>query len=209
MPTVTSLEVQKKNKRRVNVYLDGEFFAGMEAISALSCGLKVGSVVSEETLRAAVFDSEKTAAFEKAVDYLSRSMKTQKQIIDYLSERGFDREVVVAVVDKLQSYRYVDDQAYARLYAEQNSKTKGERRVRQELLQKGVCKEQAETSAAENGANDEQNAAQLAEKYMRGKQPDVKTLARLQRFLVSRGYDFDVVNPIVSRYRNQGEFETD
>lgn len=38
---------------------------------------------------------------------------------------------------------------------------------------------------------------------MRGKSCDIKTLQRLERYLVSRGYDFDVVNGILRKYKQR------
>jgi regulatory protein len=35
--TITALEVQKRNKERVNVYLDGEYAFSLEAIKAATC----------------------------------------------------------------------------------------------------------------------------------------------------------------------------
>ncbi|MCX4286199.1 MAG: RecX family transcriptional regulator, partial [Clostridia bacterium] len=52
----------------------------------------------------------------------------------------------------------------------------------------------------ENGVSHE-SAQKLADKYMKNKPTDLKTLQKLQRYLVGRGYDFDVVNAIVKKYR--------
>ena len=51
MPTVTKLEIQKNNKTRVNVYVDDEFYCGMEAITALAVGLKEGRQVTNDQLK--------------------------------------------------------------------------------------------------------------------------------------------------------------
>ncbi|MCM1043627.1 MAG: RecX family transcriptional regulator [Corallococcus sp.] len=202
MPTITALEIQKKNKQRVNVYVDGEFLCGMEIVSALSAGLKVGKEVSPESLEAAIFDSEVSAAFGKAADYLSRAMKTSRQMRDYLTQKGFAPKVVEETLAKLKGYRYIDDDVYARLYIEQNSASKGARRLKNELLQKGLSLVKAEEYSQTFADCDYGNAKRLAEKYMRGKQRDLKSLSGLQRYLLSRGYGYDVVNSLISEYRS-------
>ena len=88
-PTVTKLEVQKKNKLRVNVYIDDEFLCGMDATTVINVGLKVGKQVSVSQLQDAIFQSETSVAFGKAVDYLSRYMRTASQVNQYLLSKGY------------------------------------------------------------------------------------------------------------------------
>lgn len=202
MPKITDLKIQKNNKTRANLYLDGEFAFGVEMLTVMKLGLKIGTEISEERLKEAIFDSEKSVAFEKSMDYLARGMKTVKQMKDYLTKKGFSAEVTAHVIEKLKDYKYVDDDTYAKLYVEQNSKNKGTRRLQQELLTKGICREKAEEFSALDGETAKTAAETLAAKYMRNKSCEVKNLQKLQRYLIGRGYDFDVVNAIVRRYKN-------
>lgn len=207
MPKITDLKIQKNNKTRANLYLDGEFAFGVEMITVMKLGLKIGQEVSNEKLQEAIFDSEKSVAFEKAMDYLARGMKTVKQISDYLAKKGFSPEVAQYVVQKLKEYRYLDDEQYAKLFVEQNGKTKGSRRLRQELQQKGIARETAETFSVLEGQQALDAAKALAAKYMRQKTVDLKNLQRLQRYLLGRGYDFDVVNNVVRSFRVEEYFD--
>ncbi|MCX4286198.1 MAG: RecX family transcriptional regulator, partial [Clostridia bacterium] len=120
MPKITDMQIQKKNKTRANVYLDGEFAFGLEMLTVMKLGLKIGQEISERQLAEAVFDSEKSVAFEKAVNYLSRSMKTVKQMREYLTEKGYAPDVVNNVVERLCELKYLNDETYAKLYVEQN-----------------------------------------------------------------------------------------
>ena len=201
MPKITDMQIQKSNKTRANLYIDGQFAFGVEMLTVMKLGLKIGQEVTEQKLQEAIFDSEKSVAFEKAMDYLSRGMKTKKQMTDYLFKKGYVPQVVYYVVDKLIDYKYVDDDTYARLYVEHNSSNKGNRRLSQELQQKGIARDQAEQFANIPKAEQEENAAALAAKYMRNKTNDVKTLQKLQRYLLSRGYDYDTVNGIIRAYK--------
>ena len=128
MPKITDIQIQKNNKTRANVYIDGEFAFGLEMLTVMKLGLKIGKEVSEQTLAEAVFDSDKSVALTKAVGYLSRAMKTRRQMRDYLTGKGYSPRIISYVLEKLEEYRYVDDEAYAKLYVEQNSANKGERR---------------------------------------------------------------------------------
>lgn len=202
MPKITDIQIQKSNKARANLYVDGEFAFGVEMLTVMKLGLKIGQEISEQKLQETVFDSEKTVAFEKAMDYLARGMKTVKQVTDYLYKKGYAPQVVHYVVDKLIDYRYLNDDAYARAFVEQNGKTKGNRRLSMELQQKGISRVRAEEFASLPKDVLEDNAQALAKKYMRNKPNDVKTLQKLQRYLLSRGYDYDTVNGIIRAYKS-------
>lgn len=200
MPKITDVQIQKNNKTRANVYVDGEFFCALEMLTVMKLGIKIGLDVTESKLREAICDSERSVAFDKALSYLSRSMKTVHQMREYLTKRGYDKPVTEYVISKLKDYRYLDDEAYARMYSEQNVSTKGERRVKQELIQKGVNYDLSEQYSKQENSDAMSNAMRLATKYMNSKPRDVKTLQKLQRYLLSRGYDFDVVNTVLRGY---------
>lgn len=201
MPKITDIQIQKKNKTRANVYIDGEFAFALEMLTVMKLGLKIGADVTVDKLNEAVFDSERSVAMDKAFNYLSRGLKTCKQMRDYLIGKDYSVKVVDAVVDKLIEYKYLNDDYYARAYVEQNAATKGERRIKQELQQKGIARSLINDACAIDGDEASANAERLAAKYMRNKPCDIKTLQKLQRYLLSRGYDFDTVNGITRSYK--------
>ena len=202
MPTITDMQIQKRNKTRANIYLDGEFAFALEMRTVMKLGLKIGKDVDVQTIKAAVFDSEVSVAFGKAVDYLARAMKTTKQMHDYLTKKGYAAEVVNAVIQKLQGYKYLDDQTYARLYTQQSKAYKGERRIKQELVNKGIAHDQVDDEVQIDKDDQLQTATILAEKYLKNKDRDIKTMQKLQRFLLYRGFDFDTVNSIIRKYKS-------
>ena len=87
---ITAIEAQKRNKDKVNLYLDGEFACSLTAESVVRARLKIGQELSEERLREILATSETELAFKKALDHISRAMKTEKQVKDYLCLKGFD-----------------------------------------------------------------------------------------------------------------------
>lgn len=201
MPKITDMQIQKKNKNRANVYIDGEFAFALEMLTVMKLNLKIGADVSLERLTEAVKDSEQTVCFEKAINYLSRGLKTCKQMREYLVGKGYDTQVVNYVIDKLLDYKYINDDYYAKAYVEQNLSTKGERRLKQELAQKGIPQAVIDKHCVVQTDVATDNAERLAEKYMRSKPCDLKTLQKLQRYLLSRGYDFDTVNTVARNYK--------
>lgn len=202
MPKITDMQIQKNNKTRANVYIDGEFAYALEMLTVMKLGLKIGAEVSTDKLAEAVYDSERSVCFDKAMNYLSRGMKTCKQMRDYLIGKEYSVEIVDAVMDKLVDYKYLNDEYYAKMYVEQNVATKGERRLKQELQQKGIARELIDNACVIDDDTESASAERLAEKYMRSKPRDEKTLSKLQRYLLSRGYDFDTVITVARKYKN-------
>ncbi|HRX14159.1 MAG TPA: RecX family transcriptional regulator [Eubacteriales bacterium] len=203
MPKITKIEIQKRNKDKANLFLDDEFRCGLTAESVVRARLIVGDELTEERLDEIFLTSESEIAFNKACDYISRSMKTVKQIRDWLKGKSFDSKVIENVIGKLREYRYIDDSLYAELYINSNLQTKGKRRLAVELTQKGINKDLIEKTV-DALPNDKlsENANILAEKYMRNKDNSTQNLIKLQRYLLSRGYDYDIVNEIIKNFAN-------
>lgn len=200
--TITALEPQKSNKNKFNLFLDGEFYAGITHQSVVFCGLKIGKTITEVELKNLLNSTEVQVAFDKSLNLLSHGMKTEKQIKDYLINKGFEQRVVDIVLQKLKGYNYVDDMSYAKAYVEQNKKTKGAFRIKQELYLKGICDEIIQ-EALLNLSQDEtiKNALVVAKKFVKDAQLDEKTKTRLTRHLLSRGFSFGVVNSVLSELK--------
>ncbi len=200
MPVITDITVQQRHKDRVNIFVDGEFVCAMEQLSAVKYRLKIGKEVDEATLLDSVRDSECSSAFGRAVDYLARGIKTVSQMSKYLLGKGYSADVVDIVVAKLIGYRYLDDAQYVASYIASHSATKGRRRLVAELQQKGISRALCDGIELDSDST-MSHAGNVATKYMRNKTVDMATLVKLQRHLISRGYDYDTVGSIISTYK--------
>ena len=194
MPTITQLKLQAKNKDRVNVHLDGSFFCGLTAETVVKHGLKIGSEISEQELEDVQFESDKQMAFNKVLNLISKSQKTKKQINDYLKNKSYGQRTMDYVVLKLEEYNYINDAVYVKNYVNFNINSKGARRLKQELLLKGV---NAKIIDEELSKIDSQAEAieHLANKYMKNKEKDQKNYAKLYAYLTRRGFTYDQIAP--------------
>ena len=115
MNEITAITPQIKDKRRCNVYIDGRFCCGLTLEATVKNRLKVGQIVSAEQLAEIQLESEKNTAFDKALTHISATQKTEKQVRDFLSGKGYLSAVIDYVVEKMRSYNFLDDEAYAKL----------------------------------------------------------------------------------------------
>ena len=125
MRKITAITAQEKNKERVNLFVDGEFFAGVSMETVMKLRLKVGDGADEKRLNEILAETERTEALNKAADYVLKTLKTKRQVKDYLLKKGYSEEVVWGVVDKLKEYGYIDDKEYSKRFIESTSKRQG------------------------------------------------------------------------------------
>ena len=192
MSEITAITEQVKDKTRCSVYVDGRFCCGLTLETVMKNRLKVGQAISAERLMEIQLESEKNTALDKALNFISRSQKTEKQIADYLAKKGYLPAVCEYVLEKMRGYSFVDDGQYAKAYAENALSKKGKRLIKAELKVKGVGEDEIDRAMEELDPEQELSTAKrLLEKYMRNKITDKPTLQKAYRYLLSKGYDYD------------------
>lgn len=202
MNEITEITPQIKDKTRCNVYVDGRFCCGLTLEAVMKNRLKVGQIVSEERLTEIQLESEKNTAFDKALTHLSATRKTEKQIREYLTKKGYLPAVIDYVTEKLRSYNFLNDSEYAEAYVESVAKRKGGRLIRMELRGKGVSDSEIDAALEERLGSDREEEAvkEILQKYMRGKDADKTTMQKAYRYLMGKGFDYDVAKAALSSY---------
>lgn len=196
---ITKLEVQKKNKNRVNLYLDEEFSCGLSLEAVVKYNLKVGQEIEKQKLEFLQTDSEREIAQNKAISYISKYQKTEKELKDYLIKKGFDEEIVLEVIKKLKEYSFVDDDIYAKNFIKSKSKKSGKRKLSFELKKRGID-ENLINENLEEYADDSETILPLCEKYLKNKPRDYKTKQKAYRFLSSRGFVSEDIISALNKY---------
>ena len=203
---ITKIEVQKKNKQRANLYLDGEFYCGLSCELVVKNRLKEGSEVNTSFVDSLKNDAEKDIALSKTLNFISKSQKTQKQIKDYLTKKGFEDTIINYVLQKLEEYNFVNDEEYAKNFVKYKTKSSGKRKILMELKQRGVREDLAKNSV-ESFSKDEENIYNVAEKYLKSKERDFKTKQKAFRFLLSKGYESENILACLNKFFKEEDDE--
>ncbi len=199
MNEITAITPQVKDKTRCNIYIDGRFCCGLTLETVMKNRLKVGAEITPTDLAALQLESEKNTALNKALNHLSATRKTEKQIRDFLTKKGYLPAVCDYVVEKLKEYGFVDDGEYAEAYLESAAKRKGSRLIRMELRRKGVADEAIDGALSALDKEQEIAGAQgILEKYLRGKMLDKATAQKAYRYLLGKGFDYEVAKEALS-----------
>ena len=204
MKKITDIKQQVKNVTRCNVYLDNCFYCGLELETVMRYRLKVGMEIEEERLDEIQFDSERTRAMDKALNFISRTKKTEKQVRDYLCGKGYTDRTAEEVIGKMQDYGYLDDGDYAADFAKSASAKKGKRLIAAELRRKGVGENDVEKALDVIG-DETESAYAVAEKYMRNKERDKTNILKCYKYLLSKGFDYDTARAATEKLMPDGE----
>lgn len=198
MSQITSIEPQIKDKNRCNVFIDGVFYCGIKLEVAIKYHLKAGMEIEKSKLAEIQLETEKLQAMDKAMTHLSASMKTEKQMTDFLTGKGYTQLVCDYVIEKLKGYGYVDDCAYCKQYV-QSVSGKGKMAIERDLIKRGARRDAIEGVLCEVEENDDE-ALTILSKYMRGKVADKQNLYKGFKYLLSKGYSYDTVKSAVEKF---------
>jgi regulatory protein len=148
------------------------------------------------------------ALYDYSVKALGRRMRTEAELRRLMQLRAEPGErgqaAIKAVVARLREQGYLNDAAYAETFARlrQENEKLGERRVRQDLQQKGVDGELiTETLTARYGDTDEEALARAHLERKRIRKPEnEKETARVMRRLVAAGFSTGVIYRILRQW---------
>ena len=195
--TITALRFQKRNKNRVNVYLDGQFAFGLAAIEAAR--LRVGQTLSDDDIVRLQTQDEVERAYERALNFLSYRPRSEAEVRRNLRKKTVDDEAVEVVVERLTRAGLLDDREFARYWVENRLQfnPRGARALRHELREKGVSASIIAETLAD--FDDEVVARKVAE-------AGARRLAhlgpgdfrrRLGGYLARRGFSYAVTKPLI------------
>ncbi len=204
MSEITDILPQVKDKNRCSIYVDGSFYCGMKLETAIKYRLKAGQAIDKNTLDDIQLENEKSEALDKALGFISTTMKTGKQVYDYLKKKGYINAVCEYAVEKLKGYGYVDDSEYCRVYISSVEKSKGRRLIAAELKKRGVSDECIE-SALENLSGGEETAFSVLSKYMKNKEANRENLYKAFRYLTGKGFDYDEAKYALEKFGAESE----
>jgi regulatory protein len=206
---ITALLVQKRNRNRVNVFLDGEFAFGLAAIEAAR--LHLGQTLSDEEIARLRERDALETAHERALHFLSFRPRSESEVRRYLEGKGSSPEHVEEVMARLAGVGLVDDAAFARFWVENRAafRPRGARALRYELRYKGLSTEAIDDALAEH--DDEALALEAARSQARRLRaaPQLEFQRRLGQFLARRGFNYDIITEVVERIWREQEAERD
>lgn len=208
MPEITGV---RERRGRARVFVDGEFWAEIDAGVVLERGLYEGVALPHEELEEARVAGERALAMNRALNFLAYRSRSEKEVRDRLVRYGYGGETVDGVLARLAEIGYLDDEEFARTAAREKARKYGPRRVSADLMRGGVRGEIAQ--AAVEDAFQEHSEWDVAReavsrRYNTSEGSDAQA-RRVYGFLTRRGFSADVCAGISREYRDPGASEAD
>ena len=186
---VTALSVQKRNPRRVNIYLDGEFAFGVERIVA--AWLQIGQEISDEKIEQLKAEDAREAAYQKALRLLSFRPRTEAEIRQKLQGYALSDDLSDHVLERLRQSGLVNDQRFSKEWVDNRSemRPRSRRALAYELKRRGIDQQTIEQTTG--SLDDDQLAYQAAYKHAH-KLKDLEWKdfrQKMYRYLAQRGFN--------------------
>lgn len=193
---ITNLKSGVKNPERVNVYVNNEYAFSLSVAQVVDLGVKVGKIIDDSELAQLKQESEFGKIYQRALEWVLTRPRSEKETREYLKNKlrqpssGF----IDDTIEKFYSRGYLDDQKFAEWYVENRFVKKGvsAKRLRMELMKKGVAKDIIETILEESERSDEDEIRKMITKK-RAKYTDEKLI----QYLCRQGFPYELVRELV------------
>jgi regulatory protein len=185
-------------------YGKGEEFAfSVDEDVLIKYQLKKGLELDEFSLMEIHYHDDIRKAYNSAISYLAKRMRSVKEIKDYLLKKEIEDPVIQEVIHKLTDQKYIDDQEYAFLYVRTqiNTTDKGPGLIQMELKERGIEQRFIETALKPYTFDLQvEKTTNISEKFFKKYSKDSKRVLKqkLETLLVRKGYSFDVINMALS-----------
>lgn len=201
MPTITSIEKQKKTGR-VNVFIDGEFSFGMSFETLLKHGIKKDKDIDEEAIRKFKEESNLEKVYGRLLRFSTIRPRSEKEIKLWFKRKNIDPELVAGAFNKLKSMGLVGDEEFAKWWVGQRREFRPRSKIAlvSELRGKGIAKETIDEVLQEMGKSSElEFAKRVGLKKLRAVSglPDRDKKKRLLAFLAMRGFSYDTAKEAI------------
>ncbi|WP_027626804.1 recombination regulator RecX [Clostridium lundense] len=208
---ITKVELQKRNKNRVNIYVNEEFLFACSAEIIYRYNLKAGKNIDIPIIEKIIEEDNYIKCKNDSLRFMERSFKTEKQIYDKLLGKGYDNKTIEKVINSLKEYNLIDDSKYVEMYIKEKSKSEGKNKIKYSLLQKGIDENIVRQKLENMDSNIEAEAlVKIAEnKYnqlVKREEDKRKLYKKLGDFLIRKGYSFDDIKPILNKLINNNDW---
>jgi regulatory protein len=199
---ITALQPQANNPERVNIFVDGQFLQGANALLVYQMGLATGQELTQEQLTQLRDEETLQKAVDRALNFLSFRPRSREEVRRYLKGKAVEPEVIEAVMQRLDRLDLVNDHDFASFWIENREQfsPRGAQALKNELRMKGVKRDIIDELVSDE--QDEDLAIQAARKKALSliQQPNIDYATfyrRLGSFLQRRGFNYEITSRTV------------
>jgi regulatory protein len=195
---ITALEPQMNNPNRINLFVDGRFLMGVNAVIVLQMGLRLEQELTPEHLEQLQSEEIEQRAVDRALNFLSYRPRSREEVRRYLQRKETPPEIIETALARLDRLDFVNDRTFAGFWIEsrEHFSPRGARALKNELRLKGVDRNVVDELV--NDEQDEERALRAGRKkaltLVKNSDIDYATFRnRLGSFLQRRGFGYQIV----------------
>ena len=182
------------------MYLEGGDLLRLTGDALLRFGLQEGMDLSAEDVVKLKEAARNYQIRSCGANIVSSRMVSKKELTDRLARRGATEEEAADTADWLEDLGALDDAAYAAAVARHYSRIGyGKLRVRQELQRRGIDRALWD-AALEEMPEGEATIESLLQSRLKGRVPDRDEGRKLAAMLQRRGFTWQEIRPVLSRF---------
>ncbi|MDR2523993.1 MAG: RecX family transcriptional regulator [Candidatus Nomurabacteria bacterium] len=179
-----------KTEGRYNIFVDENFSFSLDEVQLVRLGLKKGDEISEERLNELRNESDFGKNYIRAVDLISRRLRSEREIRDYGWRKKWSRENTEKVIARLRERGYLDDEKFAASFVRSRATLRefSARKMKLELRRKGIAPETIEKVLSASDDFDEVRSLQKLIAKKRDKYDDER---KFIAYLARQGFAYD------------------
>lgn len=195
------MQITKYKKAKKNTYLvtidNNEYLLYDDIIVKYTLLLK--KEITKNDLERILKDNQELKCYYKSLDYLSKKMRSKKEVIKYLEKNLFTKEEINKTIIKLTNEKYLDEENYLNAYLSDSLRfsNDGSLKIKQKLINLGLNKDLIinKLSLVEDHIWQEK-CDKLALKKAKSNSKDSKQviLLKIKNFLINNGYELKYIN---------------
>ncbi|MGN1139282.1 MAG: regulatory protein RecX [Ruminococcus sp.] len=196
-----------KRKGLSDLYIDGEFAIKIDTETFLVSKFSVGSQIDDQQLKELIESSNIKRAKEKALWLISYRDHSKKELESKVRNCS-DMDSAKKAVEKLESVGLVDDEKFARNYAQQLLFVKhySKKGAKYKLIEKGIDRDLAD-SVLEEIDFDPQEHIKIVIERKYDNLSDEKTRRRAVSALQRKGYSWSDIKTVIDEFIEEEYYE--
>ena len=204
---MTITNVVPKRKGLSALYIDGEFAVKIDTETFLISKFSVGSQIDDEQLKELIESSNTKRAKEKALWLISYRDHSKKELEEKV-RNSCDRDSAKKAVERLEELGLVNDEKFARNYAEQllNVKHLSKKGAKYKLMEKGIDRDLADRILDEIYFDPQEHIRVIIQSKYRNLD-DEKTRRRAVSALQRKGYGWSDIKSVIDEYIEEEYYE--
>lgn len=219
---ITKIQQQIKHKERYSIYVDEKYAFSLHEYQLANLGLRTGQEVTPQEVQSFAKESQFGKAYERALHYVMIRPRSEKEVKEYLTrtflypkpkvftdthgvrhlkkqkvDTAEVSEMITRVMDRLRSKGYINDTVFAKAWVASRYQLKktSQRKLKQELLAKGVTEEIIATVMQNSEDRERQNLEELVAKKQRlSRYQDPMKLAQ---YLMRQGFLYNDIKEVL------------